>query len=1615
MDCEGILKAGSESQDSDEPVPPGITKADFNKPGVGTPTTSTPKPVASTIGFKLVPSQKGVENAKKRLRAFSIQKKSPIAPVPVPKAISGGSTTVFIGKLNHVKTTPKVEKSDDAEQKKPPKPPKPGQARKVMQDSYTELQKRTLHEIEDMKRKMELVDLGIPLGLICPSATNDKAMPTKAMPPIKTFLDPSKLDEIIREAKKAKAEGREFKFDYQKILPDYDNPFQRKKDEMEKVRKISEDRDRDIRKKLDKERDKGRRRSDKYDKDSRRHSSHRKDDRDKRRDDKDKHRDRDRDKSRERTEERKDDKKDERKEDRKDEKKDKEQTPVSKKKSEKPNEKDPKETDVNLSEYLVCDSWSLDNEDRSNLSPKPDDKLKNIPIPKEVKPKETTEAIKDTTDSPKTVPAKKIEKLQPVIDSFKFEIDPNDDELLDMFDESCDIEKFATKTRKKDDMFDSPIDMKIFDFDQSKGSDALTDDTFLESVINEIKQEDMSDEDSQDKGLVEYDSPSKESQSSRADRISITPELDERMFVNLQSSRSDYSDGYRSTESGYKSTESGYKSNASSKGDSYRGSVEKELVGNFNRFTVDSLETWSFVLKICQPLLFRHDNTKCFRYTRTMPKVWYSEKTKICPCVKDRGIVYNELEMCKMNLVDRVYGCDQIPEAELPKARTWYPRFANCLSETSTLTPIVPASDWEADDSQNETALVKDKRRSNTPQRSEEVYLDREYQRYVSSRFMEAVWPDVAESKAGTPRSTTPVRQERKKKAEDKEGDAEDKKKAKKMKLSSEGWSQESDIEEEMEKSKKINEKKIRKRKHSSSLSDSDEGSKKKKKSSKRKQKDSSKAKLKLAKRRRLSKKYLKKLKEKQKRKKKNESEDEDEEKENKKKEKKLRKKKLQKKKKAQKKKKKAKAKSSSSSSSSSTTSSSSSDTDSEAEKKKKKKKNAEMKKKKRKKSSSESTQSEELFDVNILNNIKTERLTDDEKKQSLVFSPRRQKPREIINVKELQNDFVGNNIHIKKEVDETSRQEAVKMADMELEEKEFATESEPVVEPVVPEVTEVHEIKEEISFQEIPLPAPKQTEKKDTKQIADKHTDTTISTHEEVIEPSTPTDLYDPTKPDTSTSPTDKESQESQEAVVQPQPEPPILEESNLSQSSQESTTSKDVPYEKDDSHLRPSSQNSNYSFNDVINASQQYQKDEEDKFQEYEQGNYEMYEQLAMAYQSDVAKQSAPSTETDPFFASQRIETVVRARSRGEIKCDWRAGDEPSTPVPTNNQRPSRWGLKPGQVNIVLTGGDDYTPRNEEPVYQIQTIANRSENNSSGSYDEAYEDMYGASDRLQYGDCFNTDVEPQPAEESKEPKHKSSLDDRIDQALRTTVLGEVAKDADETDGDKDGPEKGILVTKAVPESRGAKRVSFADGYKPGQDSDVEEPPVKKKKKSRRYGCAWPCPATHNDHVPLWDALPPPPPPPGSPPPNIRLAMQMMAQAPMLQQQNMMHQATNMMQQPPNMLQQPPNMLQQPPGMLQQPPNMMQQPPNMMQQPPNMLPQPPLLQQPPQMLQQPPQLLQQPPQMLQQPGVKPMMSTPFPLPSKLDPNVSLPNFLPPEPPPGLLTFPITSIKTNIN
>lgn len=415
---------------------------------------------------------------------------------------------------------------------------------------------------------------------------------------LNNFADPAKLDEIIREAKKAKAEGREFKFDYQKILPEYENPFQRKKDDFDKTNQSDE---RQYRKKMEKDRDKDRRKSDKYEKDIKRHPSFRKDEKDKRKDDRDKQKDKPKEKY---------------------EKKDKDQTAVEVKKKVEKGEKDTKETDVNLSDYLVCDSWSLDNEDKTgSFSPKHDERIKQIPIPKETKPKIIQEIKKEkVSESPLTTPIRKINKLQPVIDTFKFEIDPNEDEILDMFDENSQIEKYATKTvAKTDDLYDSPIDMKIFDFDNNKESnDALTDDTFLESVINEIKQEDMSDDTSQDKGLVEYDSPSKESDSTPVDpRLSVTPELDDKMR-DIQSSRSDYSDGYRSTESGYKSTESGYKSNASyksgdSKGDNYRLSMEKEVENQFNKSTVDSLETWSFVLKICQPLLFRHDRNKCYR------------------------------------------------------------------------------------------------------------------------------------------------------------------------------------------------------------------------------------------------------------------------------------------------------------------------------------------------------------------------------------------------------------------------------------------------------------------------------------------------------------------------------------------------------------------------------------------------------------------------------------------------------------------------------------------------------------------------------------------------------------------------------------------------------------------------------------------------------------------------------------------------------------------------------------------------------------------------------------------------------------------------------------------
>lgn len=48
----------------------------------------TPKTIPLTP--KVLSSSKGVENAKKRLRAFSIQKKTPITPIILPKTVGTG-------------------------------------------------------------------------------------------------------------------------------------------------------------------------------------------------------------------------------------------------------------------------------------------------------------------------------------------------------------------------------------------------------------------------------------------------------------------------------------------------------------------------------------------------------------------------------------------------------------------------------------------------------------------------------------------------------------------------------------------------------------------------------------------------------------------------------------------------------------------------------------------------------------------------------------------------------------------------------------------------------------------------------------------------------------------------------------------------------------------------------------------------------------------------------------------------------------------------------------------------------------------------------------------------------------------------------------------------------------------------------------------------------------------------------------------------------------------------------------------------------------------------------------------------------------------------------------
>lgn len=254
----------------------------------------------------------------------------------------------------------------------------------------------------------------------------------------------------------------------------------------------------------------------------------------------------------------------------------------------------------------------------------------------------------------------KMGKLQPVEDSFTYEIDPNDEALLDMFDEDSDIEKFSLpkKANKIIINLKKDLDLDSQDSKDSKDSkDASMDflsEEFLESVIKEIKQEDLTDDDaSPDKGLVEYDMspPKDDSQSygtpeSNVPRSgSTTPEIKtECSSQRSENSESGYQveesgcksteSGYKSMESGYKSTEScykstesgyktedtGYKSTDSVRSDDFDCTVDigkqldAALKDSMSSVTMDALETWSFVMKICQPLLFRHDRNKCYRY-----------------------------------------------------------------------------------------------------------------------------------------------------------------------------------------------------------------------------------------------------------------------------------------------------------------------------------------------------------------------------------------------------------------------------------------------------------------------------------------------------------------------------------------------------------------------------------------------------------------------------------------------------------------------------------------------------------------------------------------------------------------------------------------------------------------------------------------------------------------------------------------------------------------------------------------------------------------------------------------------------------------------------------------
>lgn len=419
------------------------------------------------------------------------------------------------------------------------------------------------------------------------------------------IIDSDKVDELIREAKKARAEGKEFKFDYRKLLPDYANPFQRKKDAPETASLVPVEQNR---------RSRDKRRSIKaYN--IKRQSYKGKD---KYRDEKYKSKG---DKYREKEKSKDDDARSKEVKSREQDNKSKEREP-KKENARKDLVINEKEAEVNLKDFVVCDSWS-DNEDKSKDStPKLEETKKSKensptairPESKIIDPMQQLRESLAKNDIPKDIPKPKLERLKPVIDSFKFEIeDPDDDDVLDMFAENPISEKFS-KLKSKKEPEDSPMD-SVFDYDDVKDEtfEGMADDTFLESVINEIKQEEM-DETSQDKGLVEYDeSPSKDEFPG-----SVTPEMDDRTRL-LHSSKSDYSDSFKSTESGYKSTESlkiGYKSDVELERIVEEKKRELEKMGDdrkMDKYTANSLETWSFVLKICQPLLFRHDRNKCYK------------------------------------------------------------------------------------------------------------------------------------------------------------------------------------------------------------------------------------------------------------------------------------------------------------------------------------------------------------------------------------------------------------------------------------------------------------------------------------------------------------------------------------------------------------------------------------------------------------------------------------------------------------------------------------------------------------------------------------------------------------------------------------------------------------------------------------------------------------------------------------------------------------------------------------------------------------------------------------------------------------------------------------------